>query len=274
MSEAMQTGKTTTGPKSVDAQLYRLYPLLGMDSDDLRRDLMNMIVHDLRNPVTSTILRLDMIDSDPDGRLTADQHKSLRLAKSNMFKLSEMITNLLEISRFEICKVDVKKDALNVSDLIDSVMKDHAAMGELEGIRIKVSIDPDAVIIACDGYLLERVLSNIISNAIKHSNARGEISIRVLCAEDNRTALFRIQDFGEGIPEEYHQKIFERYFQVEMRQYGYRSDIGLGLAFCKMAIEALKGNIWVESEPGKGSCFTVLLPDTIMTKKAMPDPHS
>jgi signal transduction histidine kinase len=274
MSESMGTGKTITDLKSVDAQLRQLYSSLGLDSEDLRGDLMNMIVHDLRNPVTSTILRLDMIESEPESQLTADQRKSLHLAKSNMFKLSEMITNLLEISRFENCKVEAKRVALNVRDLIGSVVKIHATIAEMEGKTIKVTVDPDAAIIACDQYLLERILSNIISNAIKHSSAGGEISIRVLCAEDNGTVLFRIQDFGEGIPAEYHQKIFERFFQIEMRQQGYRSDLGLGLAFCKMAIETLGGSIWVESEPGKGSCFTFLLPDALMIRQAQPDSHS
>ena len=274
MSESMGTGKTITELKSIDAQLRQLYSSVGLEPEGLKKDLMNMIVHDLRNPVTSTILRLDMIGSDPESQLTAEQRKSLHLAKANMFKLSEMITNLLEISRFENCKVEAKRVALNVRDLIGSVMKTHTAIADMEGKTIKVTVDPDAAIIACDQYLLERVLSNIISNAVKHSSAGGDISIRVLCAEDDSTVLFRIQDFGEGIPEEYHQKIFERFFQVEMRQQGYRSDTGLGLAFCKMAIEALGGNIWVDSEPGKGSCFTFLLPDALMIKQTQPGPHS
>jgi signal transduction histidine kinase len=265
LSEIRETGRDLT---SVSQQLRQLSSALEKDREELKEDLTNMIVHDLRNPVTSTILRLDMIESDPKGILTARQIKSLHLAKSNMFKLSEMITNLLEISRFENCNVDAIKTALNVKELINSVVKIHTTSAEMEGKTVEVTVDANAAVIACDKYLLERVLSNILSNAVKHSYPGGKISIRVLCAESEGTVLFRIQDFGEGIPSEYHQKIFERFFQVEMRQLGHRSDAGLGLAFCKMAVELLKGEIWVESTPGKGSCFTFSLPEAIMIKQA------
>lgn len=267
MSELSELEKSSDELKDVTHQLRRLSSVLEKNREDLKEDLINMIVHDLRNPVTSTILRLDMIESDPKGKLTARQVKSLHLAKSNMFKLSEMITNLLEISRFETCSIEARKIALNVKDLISGIVKIHTASADMEGKTISVTVDPGATVIACDKYLLERIISNIISNAVKHSYPGRNISIRVLCGESEGTVLFRIQDFGEGISPEYHQKIFERFFQVEMRQLGHRSDSGLGLAFCKMAVEALKGDIWVESDPGEGSCFTFSLPEAIMIRQ-------
>jgi len=270
MSKVTDLGKTGEDLNNITQHLRRLSTALEKNREALKEDLINMIVHDLRNPVTSTILRLDMIESDPDGRLTLSQEKSLQSAKSNMFKLSEMITNLLEISRFETCSVEVKKTAVNVKDLIEGIVKIHTASADLDRKTISVTVDSEAAVIACDKYLLERILSNIVSNAVKHSYSGGKILIRVLCAESEGIVLFRVQDFGEGIPSAYHQKIFERFFQVEMRQLGHRSDSGLGLAFCKMAVKALKGEISVESEPGKGSCFTFSLPEALMVRQTQP----
>lgn len=254
MSDVVETGRSVIA--------------LGHGPGDLKKDLINMAVHDMRNAVTTTILRLDMIESDPEGRLTSNQSEWLRLAKWNLFKLSEMTTNLLEISRFESDHIQVRKKAVNVIDLIDGVVKVHTAAAEMEGMTIEVAVDPDVASIACDPYLLERILSNILSNAIKHSYSVGKILIRVLAAEAEGAVLFRIQDFGEGIPAEYHEKIFEKFFQVEMRRLGSRSDTGLGLAFCRMAVEALGGGIWAESKPGEGSCFTFFLPGALMIEQA------
>ncbi len=264
MSELTESAQSTGAGRSAGEQLPPFTSVMEQNPENLKKDFIDMAVHDMRNAVTSAILRLDMIESDSGGQLTTDQDESLRLAKWNLFKLSRMITNLLEISRFEGNNIRVRKTVINVQDLIDDVVRAYTTILESEQKTICTTVDPGAIAIVCDEYLLERILSNLASNAIKYSHPAGQISVRVLCAETKGAVLFRIQDFGEGIPAEYHQKIFERYFQVEMRRLGHRGDMGLGLAFCKMAVEALGGEIWVESSPGEGSCFTFLLPETLM----------
>jgi signal transduction histidine kinase len=264
MSDLTESARPATEFRGAGEQLRLLASGPERDKEDQRKDLIDMAVHDMRNAVTSAILRLDMIESDSGGQLTTNQDESLRLAKWNLFKLSGMITNLLETSRIESDNTQVRKTVVDVQGLIANVVEAYAAPLESERIITRITVDPDAVSIMCDERLLERILSNLISNAIKHSHPGGEISVRVLCAETKGSVLFRIQDFGEGIPAEYHERIFERFFQVEMRRLGHGGDLGLGLAFCKMAVEALGGEIWVESAPGKGSCFTFLLPEALM----------
>ena len=226
-----------------------------------KEDLINMVVHDMKNPVSNTMMGLDMIALDPDARLADQQNEYLQLAKRNQFKLSEMITNLLEISRLESGALEINKVTIDVGELIDRTVERYAATMKAEDKSVSVSVDPAARLLAADERLLDRILSNILSNAIKHSHPKGEIHIHV--AENNGGVSISVRDRGEGIPKEYHEKIFEKFCQAGLRKLGHKTDTGLGLAFCKMAVEAHGGTIGVESEPDKGSCFTFTLPGAL-----------
>jgi signal transduction histidine kinase len=228
--------------------------------ESLKEDLTNMVVHDMKHPVTNTMMALDMIGLDSEVTLTELQSQYLGMAKRNQFRLSEMITNLLEISRLEDGAPRTSKASLDVRSLINGVLERYAVIVKREQMGVSVSIEPAAEKIFSDQRLLEHILSNLLSNAIKHSYPKGKIFVRAGRDARDDTVSFSVEDFGEGIPKEYHQKIFDRFFQPGMRKLGHRSDTGLGLAFCRMAVEALGGRIWFESESGKGSCFTLSLP--------------
>ncbi len=238
-----------------------------MELEALKEDLVSMIVHDMKNPVSNTMMAIDMIQLDPDNKLDEQQTEYLRMAKRNQFKVSEMITNLLEISRLESGGIQINKGRINVLDLVNRTVERYAAAIEAEDKIVRVEVDPGAQWIVSDERLLERTLSNILSNAIKHSHPKGKIIVRAVPDEGNSGASISIRDFGEGIPKEYHEKIFEKFYQVGLRELGHKTDTGLGLAFCKIAVEALGGNIRLESEPAKGSCFAFSLPGAITTEQ-------
>ena len=226
----------------------------------LKEDLINMVVHDMKNPVTNTMMGLDMVENDREARLTEQQNEFLRLAKRNQYKLSEMMNNLLEISKLESGAVEINAVNTDMLDLVNRTVERHAALMRPDGKTVAVEVDPAAQWIKADPRLVERIVSNIVSNAIKHSPPDGEIIVRVAPGPENGGAEVSIRDFGEGIPKEYHEQIFEKFCQAGLREFGHKTDTGLGLAFCKMAVEAHGGKIRVESEPGKGSCFTFSLP--------------
>ncbi|UCD56901.1 MAG: FHA domain-containing protein [Candidatus Hydrogenedentota bacterium] len=237
-----------------------------MELESLKEDLINMIVHDMKNPVSNTLMGLDMIAFDPDGQLNEQQSEHLQMAKRNQFRLSEMIANLLEISKLESGAIQISKTSLDAPHLIDRVVERYAATAKKEEKNIHVTVDPGARRIVSDEGLLERILSNILSNAIKHSYPKGEILLSVVPAAKHEGVSFSVKDLGEGIPKKFHKEIFEKFRQAGLRELGHQTDTGLGLAFCKMAVEALGGSIWVESEPGKGSCFTFSLPGALTTE--------
>ncbi len=237
-----------------------------VELEAVKEDLINMVVHDMKNPVSNTMMGLDMIMLDAESNLTEEQNEYLQMAKRNQFKLSEMITNLLEISKLESGGIQINKASLDATDLINRTVERYAATTKNEGKTIRVSVDAAARSIVSDKRLLDRILSNIISNAIKHSHPGGEIIVTVVPEAGDGGVSLSVRDFGEGIPEEFHQKIFEKFCQAGLRELGHKTDTGLGLAFCKMAVEALGGSIRLESEPGKGSCFTLSLPDALAAK--------
>ncbi len=229
----------------------------------LKEDLINMVVHDMKNPVTNTMMGLDMIEIDSESELSGQQTEYLQMAKRNQFKLSEMINNLLEISRLESGAIEIDEVKLDVLDMINRTVERHSLSMESDKKTVSVSVEPAVQWITADARLLERIISNLLSNAIKHSYPEGEIIVKVVPGPEKGGAEISVRDFGEGIPKEYHEEIFDKFYQVGLRELGHKTDTGLGLAFCRIAAEAHGGSIRVESEPGKGSCFTLLLPDAL-----------
>ena len=111
-----------------------------------------------------------------------------------------------------------------------------------------------------DRDLLARILGNLLSNAIKHTPEEGTITVGGGRSEAGGELVLFVRDTGEGIPEASQRLIFEKFYQADAKKFGLKSDRGLGLTFCKMAVEAHGGRIWVESQPGRGSTFYVALP--------------
>ena len=237
-----------------------------VELEELKEDLINMVVHDMKNPVSNTMMGLDMIVFEPDAELTEQQNEYLQMAKRNQFKLSEMITNLLEISRLESGGLQIEKSNLDMEGLVNNIVERYDTLTRKEKKSVQVSIDPEARWVVSDQRLLDRIVANILSNAIKHSYPEGKIHIQVAPDAECNGVAVSTRDFGEGIPKKYHEKIFEKFYQAGLRDLGRKTDTGLGLAFCKMAVEALGGIISVESKPKKGSCFTFSLPDSLPTE--------
>lgn len=234
--------------------------------ESMKEDLISMVVHDMKNPVSNSILALDVIAYGNEATLNEEQVDFLKVAKRNQFVLSEMITNLLDISRIESGKLQIKNAAMDMLELAQRIVERHATMAEKEAKSIVLSVDPQAQRIVSDERLIERTLANLLSNAVKHSYPGGEIRVEILPVSKHNGIEVSVSDFGEGIPTEFHAKIFEKYSQADKRKLGKRNDTGLGLAFCKIAVEALGGSISVKSEKDKGSKFTFHLPDVfIMT---------
>jgi signal transduction histidine kinase len=107
--------------------------------------------------------------------------------------------------------------------------------------------------------LLERVVDNLATNALKHTPAGGRVTLRAVAGPEPGRVSVDVEDTGEGIPKAWHRRIFEKFSQVEMRKHGFRHDSGLGLAFCRLAVEGMGGRIELASEPGAGATFTVRL---------------
>lgn len=226
------------------------------ESEHLRQSLTDMVVHDLRNPMTALMGVLDILRMDQD-RLSPELQTLLQDARHSGETLLRLVDELLDISKMEAGKLEPNLHAVEVEDLLTKEAKSVRVITEMEKQHLQIKVEKSVGMIQCDPDLISRVVANLLSNAIKHTPRDGVIQLRAQRTGDQIT--ISVTDTGIGIPSEYHATIFDKFTQVKS-QNPIRRGTGLGLAFCKMAIEAHGGHIWVESEVGEGSTFSFTLP--------------
>jgi len=229
------------------------------DLERLRADMTHMIVHDLKMPLSSILPSLDALITGEMGPLTSTQVHFLQTSRRSGQEMLMLIQNLLDVSRLEEGKLKLQKEKFIPGDWAESVVYNFKPLAEGGKKKLSLSLGPDLLPVEGDMALLGRVLGNLISNALRHvPQATGEVTV-TLYRDGNQLAV-QVRDNGEGIPEEEQQRIFEKFVQVEGRTMAPRTGTGLGLAFCKMVVEAHGGRIVVYSQPKEGSQFTFYIP--------------
>jgi signal transduction histidine kinase len=229
-------------------------------AETMRDDLTDMIVHDLRSPLTAITANLDLL-----GRVAEDPaHQEIRQrlwsnARHSAQRMIKMINDMLDLTKLEAHHMPLVTAPLAVSELLYERAQAHTSQAEVEEKHIAVSVPDNLPRPGADATLIGRVLDNLISNALKYTRPGGHVT---LAAEQNGTALLlSVADDGEGIAQEYAERIFDKFFQVTAgADRPQRSGTGLGLAFCKLVVEAHGGRIWVEGRPGQGSKFIFTVP--------------
>ena len=222
------------------------------DYQRLSESLVEMIVHDIGSPVAAIQAGLALMQqSSPLSPATT----AVLLENSNhaCLKIQKMIADLLDIARLETGEMPTHKSP---HDLVVTVRASAESVSMLAGSRTVRLELPESCRTTYDEDIMGRVVENFLLNAFKHTAPKGEITLSL--AADGDYSRVSVTDNGRGIPAEFHQKVFEKFGQVELRSK--MTGSGLGLAFCKLAVEAHGGQIGVESEPGRGSSFWFKLP--------------
>jgi len=223
--------------------------------EELRDNLVHMIVHDLCNPLTGICGFLDLV-LDKKETLTEDCLDYLETARRSTTAVIDMVNAVLDVSKMEAGEMKLH---LAECDLVRMAVDLISGMQSLkEGREMILDAPPAPVTVVGDGDLLLRVIQNLLGNALKFTPSDGWIRLSIE-PDENRVCV-RVWDNGPGVPEEYLEKIFEKFGQVEARANQQKHSTGLGLTFCKLAVEAHGGSIGVESEVGKGSTFWFVLP--------------
>jgi PAS domain S-box-containing protein len=222
--------------------------------EKLRDDLVHMVVHDMRSPLTGLGMYLDLLS--PEEVNAPDFQENLGLMRETSRTLSGMVTSLLDVSRMESGQMPLHCEVSDLGQLTSAALKQLS--GLIQGRQISVRGSDSSVLAYCDPVLTQRIFENLVGNALKFTPEAG--SVRIELAVEGSWGRFSITDTGPGIPVEYHKKVFEKFGQVEMRKDRKTPSSGLGLAFCKLAVEAQGGSIQLESEPGHGTTFHVRLP--------------
>jgi signal transduction histidine kinase len=232
-------------------QLQKNYKRL-QEVEKLRDDMRNMIVHDLRTPLTAVIVGVDMLEKH--GTLSETQRDLIAIAVGGGKTLLGMINDLLDVEKMESGSIQLQYEELSAAALVAGAVAQVASLAKEGQTVLVVEIGSAVPPLRGDENKLSRTLVNLIANAIKFTRA-GTVTITA-SQDDPETIRFAIRDTGAGIPPEAFERIFEKFGQLDARKAG----TGLGLAFCKLAVEAHHGRIKVESTPGTGSTFSFSIP--------------
>ncbi|MCC6190772.1 MAG: sensor histidine kinase [Anaerolineales bacterium] len=240
-------------------ELERAYANL-RQAEGLRDDLTRMIVHDLRTPLTALTANLDLINktiNNPAYRQAPPRF--LAGARAAGQRMTGIIDDLLNVGKFEAGELRPVLAPIYLPTLIGEEADSYRSQAEKEEKRLAVRASADLPTVMADAALVGRVIDNLLSNAFKYTERGGCIEIQA--EQRGQDIVVRVVDDGQGIPAQYHQHIFEKFVQVtEANGTPLRKGTGLGLAFCRLAVEAHGGQIRVESLPGQGSIFFFNLP--------------
>ncbi|GDX87380.1 hybrid sensor histidine kinase/response regulator [Gemmatimonadota bacterium] len=224
----------------------------------VRDDLMKMIVHDLKAPLTSILATLEMMRDGDFGAFTEPQSRGLSDAEGKAEDLLGLIEDLLEVSRIEERTLALAPEQIAPAALLSEIVYDWQLRFQQEGATASVDVADDAPVISADKALIKRVLSNLVQNAVNHSP--GPVTIALAARRHEGGILFTVTDNGPGIPVDYQEIIFRKFEQVRAQHAPRVRSSGLGLTFCRLAVESHGGRIWVTSTEGEGSTFFIQLP--------------
>jgi signal transduction histidine kinase len=235
--------------------------------EKVRDDLMKMIVHDLKIPLTSVVATLEMVMDGDFGDVSTEQQGALRDASHKADELLSLIGDILEIARIEESALALEAHPLKPGELLRELLREWALRFQQEGVEAQLDASEELPDIDADAGLLRRVFSNLLQNAIAHSSRA--VTLRLSARVDGDAVLFTVADNGPGIPPEYHEVIFRKFETARLPNAPRVRSSGLGLAFCRLAVEAHGGRIWVQSAVGEGSAFHVLIPRTARPPAAL-----
>jgi signal transduction histidine kinase len=223
----------------------------------MREELTHMVVHDLRTPLGSIMGSLQLIHTAFVERdETLPVAKLVHIAMRSGQKLYLLIDSLLDLGRLEAGEAELNKTLVSLDVLAREAVEQIQPLALSRGQTLTVWVIPGLPEVSADRDLIVRVLTNLLDNAVKFTAREGSIRLSVERVGDE--ILFTVSDTGFGVLSEHRQRIFERF--TRLGSAGSVKGTGLGLAFCKLAVEAHEGRIWVESEVGKGSHFKFTLP--------------
>ncbi|HEY71824.1 MAG: hypothetical protein B6I35_06910 [Anaerolineaceae bacterium 4572_32.2] len=226
----------------------------------LREELADMIVHDLRNPLGVISSGMELLEGELDVETKSEYVDSLMETMGrSVWRMQRLVETLLDIARLEEGKIALRLAPVDVTALIEEVVTEERHLAENHGVSLESLLPADIPLAMADRDVVQRMLINLLDNALKFTPRGGRVWVDV--QPRGEQIQVEVVDTGPGIPPEERERIFEKFTQAQ-GQAEPRRGLGLGLTFCRMAVEAHGGCIWVEDGlQGRGSCFIFTLPE-------------
>jgi two-component system, NtrC family, sensor histidine kinase KinB len=219
-----------------------------------RTDFTNLLVHDLKNPLSVVSVTLSLILSGRLDKVPDGQKGRLERAQRSTKEALDLVDNLLDIEKLEVGALRLVPTSSDLPALLNTSIESVRSLAEVFDIQLTASIADNLPTLKLDQALVQRVVQNLLTNAIKFTPQQGSIQLET--KTNGQSVLVSVVDTGPGVPPEQRERIFDKFVQLQGTE---RRGAGLGLTFCKLAVEAHGGRIWVEESPTGGSCFTFSL---------------
>jgi PAS domain S-box-containing protein len=222
----------------------------------MKQDLTNMVVHDLKNPLNGIAMMVQLALRKGGAALPATQQNYLLQIDRSCREMMRLVLNLLEVSKIEEGKMPVMREPVVLAAVVEEVVDEYGPVAEQCGRRLVVAVGRDLPEALGDRALLKRVLVNLVVNALRHSGSH-EVRLEGVRGPGSAEVTLSVLDRGHGIPEEEQGHVFEKFRTVRGDP---SADTGLGLPFCKLAVERMDGRIALASTPGETTAFSITLP--------------
>jgi PAS domain S-box-containing protein len=224
--------------------------------DLMRDDLISMIYHDLRSPLANVVSSLDVMDTLLPVEDDTTFKSLLDIAMRSTERIQRLTDSLLDINRLEVGQPIGNRHSVDTITIIEEAIDSVKPFIDSKEHLVETEVPPELPKVFVDQDMIRRVLTNLLENAAKYSPSRSEI--RVGAKQEGIWIYIWVQDNGTGIPASEHERIFDKFSRLDAGKAP--KGLGLGLAYCRLAVRGHGGRIWVESEPGSGACFTFTLP--------------
>jgi len=262
-AELLTRVQTLLRIRRLSVELHDHFRVIRKQRDDLVRlqlqkeQLVSFVVHDLKNPVSSIELHALLLSRDAS--LSEDAKESATWIVREVQMMKRLVLNLLDIGRADDGKLEPRKGPVDIGEIAISVANAGGVRAAEREQQIKVAVASGLPSIEADADLVRRVFENLLDNALRYAPRGGSIAIGVAAGE-GPFVLVRVADNGPGVPEAMRERIFDRYVQLDMPSIqDSRAGRGLGLAFCRLAVEAHGGSIWIDPS-AQGTVFCFKLP--------------
>ena len=259
-----------------------------LKTQKLKDELIVMLVHDFKSPLSSLMENLKVsyreiglllkqfsdkkkpassVDMELHGSSLSKQLDYLSTANSDAQLLWRRVTNLLDIKKMEESQMHLELSEFHINGLVDEVVSDLEMMADLHKVSVSVKKLEKDIEVYSDYDLVLRVLTNLVSNAIKHSDEEmeGKSKVTLTLKDDGDSLKFEVLDSGHGVPEGFQKLLFEKYTQMKR----VKGSTGLGLTFSKLAVESLQGQIASKNIKEQGALFYLFIPKTFKQKKTV-----